>query len=274
MRVPLLLAAAVALCMALGAPLRAAEAAAVNPLLLKPVGALRADEVRFMQQRLADWPQLQHYRDANAQLPAPASGQPRVVFYGDSITEGWGREGSASFFPGKGWLNRGISGQTTAQMLVRFPQDVLALKPQVVVILAGTNDIAGNTGPSTQAMIEDNLHAMVDLARAHGIAVVLASVLPVNDYPWLPGTAPAPKVRALNTALKRYADAQHLVYLDYYTPMANAAGGLDPALADDGVHPTAEGYAVMAPLAEAAVKCALQQNSLRQAGLSTATYRN
>ncbi|HFK2919571.1 TPA: SGNH/GDSL hydrolase family protein [Stenotrophomonas maltophilia] len=274
MRVPLLLAAAVAVCMALGAPLRAAEAAAVSPLLLKPVGELRADEVRFMQQRLADWPQLQRYRDANAQLPAPASGQPRVVFYGDSITEGWGREGSASFFPGKGWLNRGISGQTTAQMLVRFPQDVLALKPQVVVILAGTNDIAGNTGPSTQAMIEDNLHAMVDLARAHGIAVVLASVLPVSDYPWLPGTTPAPKVRALNTALKRYADAQHLVYLDYYTPMANAAGGLDPALADDGVHPTAEGYAVMAPLAEAAVKCALQQKSLRQAGLSTATYRN
>ncbi|MFZ4215714.1 GDSL-type esterase/lipase family protein, partial [Pantoea endophytica] len=120
-------------------------------------------------------------------------------------------------------------------------------------------DIAGNTGPSTQAMIEDNLHAMVDLARAHGIAVVLASVLPVSDYPWLPGTTPAPKVRALNTALKRYADAKQVVYLDYYTPMANAAGGLDAQLAEDGVHPTAKGYAVMAPLAEAAVKRALQQ---------------
>lgn len=251
--------AAVALGIALSAHGVAADVPAINPLLVEPVERLRPDEVRFMQQRLADWPELQRYRDANARLPAAVPGQPRVVFFGDSITEGWGREGSAAFFPGKGWLNRGISGQTTAQMLVRFPQDVLALKPQVVVILAGTNDIAGNTGPSTQAMIEDNLHAMVDLARAHGIRVVLASVLPVSDYPWLPGTAPAPKVRALNTALKRYADAQRLVYLDYYTPMANAVGGLDPQLADDGVHPTAKGYAVMAPLAEAAVKRALQQ---------------
>ncbi len=261
MRIPVVLAsvAAMVLGIALTAPALAAETSAVNPLLQTPIEQLRRDEVRFMQQRLADWPELQRYRDANARLPDAVPGQPRVVFFGDSITEGWGREGSAGFFPGKGWLNRGISGQTTAQMLVRFPQDVLALKPQVVVILAGTNDIAGNTGPSTQAMIEDNLHAMVDLARAHGIAVVLASVLPVSDYPWLPGTAPAPKVRALNTALKRYADAQQLVYLDYYTPMANAAGGLDPQLADDGVHPTAKGYAVMAPLAEAAVTRALQQ---------------
>ncbi len=261
MRIPVVLAsvAAMVLGIALTAPALAAETSAVNPLLQTPIDQLRPDEVRFMQQRLADWPELQRYRDANARLPDAVPGQPRVVFFGDSITEGWGREGSAGFFPGKGWLNRGISGQTTAQMLVRFAQDVLALKPQVVVILAGTNDIAGNTGPSTQAMIEDNLHAMVDLARAHGIGVVLASVLPVSDYPWLPGTAPAPKVRALNAALKRYADAKQLVYLDYYTPMANAAGGLDPQLADDGVHPTAKGYAVMAPLAEAAVTRALQQ---------------
>ncbi|WDM62310.1 SGNH/GDSL hydrolase family protein [Stenotrophomonas forensis] len=259
MRGSVLLAGAITVVMALSTPLEAAEQAAVNPLLVKPVEQLRPDEVRFMQQQLADWPQLQRYRDANAQLPAAVPGQPRVVFFGDSITEGWGREGSASFFPGRGWLNRGISGQTTAQMLLRFPQDVLALKPQVVVILAGANDIAGNTGPSTQAMIEDNLHAMVDLAQVHGIRVVLASVLPVSDYPWLPGTAPAPKVRALNAALKRYADAKQLVYLDYHTPMANAAGGLDPQLADDGVHPTAKGYEVMAPLAEAAIKRALDQ---------------
>ncbi|MGF6419463.1 acyl-CoA thioesterase-1 [Stenotrophomonas sp. AN71] len=251
--------AAVAFGIALAAHVAAADAPAINPLLLKPVEQLRPDEVRFMQQRLADWPQLQRYRDANARLPGAVLGQPRVVFFGDSITEGWGKEGSASFFPGKHWLNRGISGQTTAQMLLRFSQDVLALQPQVVVILAGTNDLAGNTGPATQAMIEDNLHAMVDLARAHGIAVVLASVLPVSDYPWMPGTTPAPKVRALNTALRRYAGAKQLVYLDYYTPMANAAGGLDPQLADDGVHPTAKGYALMAPLAEAAVKRALAQ---------------
>lgn len=259
MRGTVVLATAVTLALGLAMTdaLRAAETAAINPLLQTPVEQLRPDEVQFMQQRLADWPQLQHYRDANLRLPAATPGHPRVVFYGDSITEGWGREGSAGFFPGKGWLNRGISGQTTAQMLLRFSQDVLALHPQVVVILAGTNDIAGNTGPSTQAMIEDNLHAMVALARAQGIGVVLASVLPVSDYPWLPGTAPAPKVRALNAALKRYADAQQLVYLDYYTPMANAQGGLDPQLADDGVHPTAKGYALMTPLAEAAVSRAL-----------------
>ena len=251
--------AAVALGIALSAYGGAADAPAINPLLVEPVDRLRPDEVRFMQQRLADWPELQRYRDANARLRAAVPGQARVVLFGDSITEGWGREGSEAFFPGTGWLNRGISGQTTAQMLVRFPQDVLALKPQVVVILAGTNDIAGNTGPSTQAMIEDNLHAMMELARAHGIAVVLASVLPVSEYPWMPGITPAPKVRALNTALKRYAEAKQLVYLDYYTPMANAAGGLDPQLAEDGVHPTAKGYAVMAPLAEAAIKRALQQ---------------
>ncbi len=237
----------------------AGEVPAVSGLLATPVEQLSQDELQYLQRTVADFGQLQRYRGANAQLPATVSGQPRVVFFGDSITEGWGREGSAGFFPGKGWLNRGISGQTTAQMLVRFSQDVLALKPQVVVILAGTNDVAGNTGPSTQGMIEDNLHAMVELARAHGIAVVLASVLPVSEYPWMPGITPAPKVRALNTALKRYAEAKQLVYLDYYTPMVNAAGGLDPQLAEDGVHPTTKGYAVMALLAEAAVTRALEQ---------------
>lgn len=230
---------------------------AINPLLVKPVDQVGPDEVRFMQQRLADWPDLGRYREANARLPAKQAGVPRVLFFGDSITQGWGEKDPAAFFPGKGYLNRGISGQTTPQMVLRFSQDVIALQPDVVVILAGTNDIAGNTGPSTQAMIEDNLHAMVDLARAHGIAVVLSSVLPVGEYPWMPGIAPATKVRALNAALKQYADAQGLVYLDYYSAMANAAGGLDPALAADGVHPTAQGYAVMAPLAERAIKRAL-----------------
>lgn len=253
---------------------RADEGDAVSRLLVTPVDQLSRDELGYLQRSIADFGQLQRYRAANAALPAAQAGHPRVVFFGDSITEGWGREGSTAFFPGKGYLNRGISGQTTAQMLLRFSQDVLALKPQVVVILAGTNDIAGNTGPASQAMIEDNLHAMVDLAKAHGVVVVLASVLPVSDYPWLPGTTPAPKVRALNTALKRYADAKQLVYLDYYTPMANAAGGLDPQLAGDGVHPTAKGYAVMAPLAEAAVKRALQQKQLQRAGSPAATHRN
>lgn len=239
-------------------PTAGAQSPAINPLLLTPVDGLSAEEVRGMQQRLLDWPQLQRYRAENAALPVAVPGQPRVVFFGDSITEGWGRTSSATFFAGKGYLNRGISGQTTAQMLLRFRQDVIALQPAVVVILAGTNDIAGNTGPASQAMIEDNLHSMVELAKAHGIAVVLSSVLPVSEYPWQPGVQPAAKVRALNAALQRYAGQQKLVYLDYYTSLANGEGGLDKALADDGVHPTAAGYARMAPLAEVAIAKALR----------------
>ncbi|MCF7751486.1 SGNH/GDSL hydrolase family protein [Bacillus subtilis subsp. subtilis] len=236
----------------------AADAPATSPLPTS-APALPEDPVRSMQQRLLDWPQLQRYRDENAALAAPLRGQKRVVFFGDSITEGWGPSGSATFFAGKGYLNRGISGQTTAQMLLRFGQDVIALQPAVVVILAGTNDIAGNTGPASQAMIEDNLHAMVERANAHGIAVVLCSVLPVSDYPWQRGVQPAPKVRALNAALERYASVHNVVYLDYYTPLANRDGGLDTALAADGVHPTAAGYARMTPLAEAAITQALSQ---------------
>lgn len=230
---------------------------AVNPLLLQPADTLEQRQIAELQQRLLDWPQLQRYRDENAALAAPVCGTPRVVLFGDSITEGWGRTGSDTFFPGKGYLNRGISGQTTAQMVVRFRQDVIALQPAVVVILAGTNDIAGNTGAASQAMIEDNLQSMVELAQAHGIAVVLSSVLPVSDYPWQRGVQPAPKVRALNAALKRYASTHNVVYLDYHTPLANRDGGLDKALAADGVHPTPAGYARMAPLAEAAITQAL-----------------
>jgi lysophospholipase L1-like esterase len=248
----------IAAVLAVTPPAADAASPAVNPLLLAPVATLTPDQVQGMQRQLLDWPQLQRYRAENAALAAPTRGQPRVVFFGDSITEGWGVTGSATFFAGKGYVNRGISGQTTAQMLLRFRQDVIALQPAVVVILAGTNDIAGNTGPASQAMIEDNLHSMVELAKAHGIAVVLSSVLPVSEYPWQPGVQPAPKVRALNAALQRYAGQQKLVYLDYYTPLANHAGGLDKALADDGVHPTAAGYARMAPLAEAAVAQALR----------------
>jgi acyl-CoA thioesterase-1 len=249
---------AVLLAVSLGVPVTCAAAPpAQDPLLSLPVERIAPEQIRQMQQRLADWPQLQRYRSENAALPAAVAGQPRVVFFGDSITEGWGPTGSDTFFAGKGYVNRGISGQTTAQMLVRFRQDVIALKPAVVVILAGTNDIAGNTGVATQDMIEDNLHSMVEVAKANGIAVVLGSVLPVSEYPWRPGIAPAGKVRALNAALRTYAKAQHLVWLDYYTAMANAQGGLDASLAKDGVHPTAAGYARMAPLAEAAIAQAL-----------------
>ncbi len=232
-------------------------AVAINPLLTKPASAVTPEEVTGMQQRLADWPELTRYREANARLPAKQPGIPRIVFYGDSITQNWGEKDPSTFFPGKGYINRGIGGQTSPQLLLRFSQDVIALKPEIVVILAGTNDLAGNTGLATQSMIEDNLHAMVDLARAHGIGVVLASVLPVSDYPWLPGTSPAPKVRSLNAALERYAAAKGVVYLDYYSALTNAEGGIDRSLAFDGVHPTAAGYAVMAPLAEAAIARAL-----------------
>jgi lysophospholipase L1-like esterase len=162
-------------------------------------------------------------------------------------------------FPGKPYIGRGIGGQTTPQMLVRFKQDVVALKPKVVVILAGTNDIAGNTGPSTLEMIEDNIASMAEIARANGIRVVLSSILPVYDYPWKPGLEPAPKIIAVNKWLKAYARQHGDVYLDYHTAMADERGGMRPELASDGVHPTEAGYRVMAPLAEKAISEALRR---------------
>ena len=156
-------------------------------------------------------------------------------------------------FPGKPYVGRGIGGQTTPQLLVRFRQDVVALKPKVVVILAGTNDIAGNTGPSSLEMIQDNLASMTEIARANGIRVVLSSVLPVYDYPWRPGLEPAPKIIALNAWMRRYATSVGEVYLDYHSAMKDARDGLPPELAKDGVHPTEAGYRVMARLVEAAI---------------------
>ncbi|MFT4256410.1 MAG: SGNH/GDSL hydrolase family protein [Pseudoxanthomonas sp.] len=218
---------------------------------LAPPSELTEGQVKWMQGMLLDFPNLARYRDDNARLAPHEKG--RVVFYGDSITEGWGRVGGTGFFPGKRYVNRGISGQTTAQMLLRFRQDVIELEPEAVVILAGTNDIAGNTGPASLNMIEDNLRSMAELARANGIGVVLASVLPASAYPWRVGYRPAAKIRALNAWIKQYAHENGFVYLDYYTAMANAEGGLDPELAADGVHPTVAGYARMAPLAQRAV---------------------
>ena len=205
----------------------------------------------------ADWAALGRYRDANAALPATKPDETRVVLYGDSITEIWARYFDA-MFPGKPYIGRGISAQTTPQMLVRFRQDVVALKPRVVVILAGTNDIAGNTGPSTLEMIEDNLASMCEIARANGIRVVLSSVLPVHDYPWKRGLEPAPKIIALNIWIRRYAESNSHVYLDYHSAMADSLGGLPPELARDGVHPTEAGYRLMAPLLEAAIARALR----------------
>jgi len=204
-----------------------------------------------------DWPALDHYREANAQLAPPTANEARVVFMGNSITEGWAPR-FATQFPGKPYVGRGISGQTTPQMLLRFRQDVIALHPKVVVILGGTNDIAGNTGPSTLEMIEDNLMSMTELAKANGIRVVLASVLPVFDYPWKRGLEPAPKIVALNTWMKAYAARVGAVYADFHTPMADARQGLRAELSGDGVHPNAAGYAVMAPIVERAIGEALR----------------
>ena len=220
----------------------------------QPAPAPSPAEVRLRN----DWAWLARYRDDDARLGAPAPGEQRVVFMGNSITEAWAPR-FATMFPGKPYIGRGISGQTSPQMLVRFRQDVVALKPAVVVINAGTNDIAGNTGASTLAMIEDNIASMADIARANGIRVVLASVLPAYDFPWRPGLEPAPKIVALNAWLKQYAAAHDMVYLDYHGAMADARQGLRRELSEDGVHPNEAGYRVMAPLAEAAITEALRR---------------
>ncbi|MGQ0642852.1 MAG: SGNH/GDSL hydrolase family protein [Gemmatimonadaceae bacterium] len=205
-----------------------------------------------------DWADLARYRADNALLGVPRAGENRVVFMGNSITEGWAKH-FATMFPGNPCVGRGISGQTTPQMLVRFRPDVIALRPAVVVILAGTNDIAGNTGPSTLAMIQDNLASMAELARANGIQVVLSSVLPVSDYPWKRGLEPAPKIVALNAWMKQYAATHGAVYLDYHAAMADERQGMRADLAYDGVHPTEAGYHVMASLAERAIAEALRR---------------
>ncbi len=201
-----------------------------------------------------DWANLNRYRDANAKLGAPTTDEDRVVFMGDSITDAWVR---FNFFPGKPYIGRGISGQTTPQMLVRFRQDVVDLKPKVVLILAGTNDIAGNTGPSTPEMIEDNLMTMADIAKANGIKVVLCSITPAFDYPWKRGMEPAPKILALNAWMKEYAAKAGLIYADYYSAMVDERPGMKTELSTDGVHPNQAGYDLMAPVAERAIAQAL-----------------
>ncbi len=205
-----------------------------------------------------DWPGLEHYKQANAALPDPAPDEDRVVFMGNSITIGW-LHAVPEFFEGKPYVNRGIGGQTTPQMLLRFRQDVIDLKPRAVLILAGTNDIAGNTGPMTLDQILDNLKSMADLALAHGIQPVLCSVLPASDYPWRPGLRPDSKIPRLNAMIQEYAEERGLVYLDYFSRLANDQNGLDPSLAEDGVHPTRLGYERMAPLAEKAIQQALER---------------
>jgi lysophospholipase L1-like esterase len=226
----------------------------------------QAERRRVEEERVHnDWAYLARYRDENARLGPPRAGEQRVVFMGNSITQGWAPH-FAAMFPGKPYVGRGISGQTTPQMLVRFPQDVIALRPAVVVILAGVNDIAGNTGPSTLEMIEDNLAAMVDLAHAHGIRVVLSSVLPASDFPWRPGMQPGPKIVALNAWMRDHAAKHDAVYLDYHSAMRDERQGMRGELAYDGVHPTEAGYRLMAPLAERAIAEALRRPAPVAAG--------
>lgn len=196
-----------------------------------------------------DWAQLGRYRAANTALQAQPSDASRVVFMGDSITEAWGDQ-PAGPFADRHHVNRGISGQTTAQMLVRFRPDVLALKPRLVVLLAGTNDIAGNTGPMSAEAIAGNLRSMVQLARAEGVAVVLCAVLPVKRYPWAPAVQPVPQVAALNRLLHALAREYRTGWVDYHAALADRDGGLPAAYSGDGVHPNAAGYAVMRRLVE------------------------
>lgn len=237
-------------------PARPAHAPAVSAS--DSVANRLAERRRLAQERLLDdWAGLTRYRAANDSIPPPAPGENRVVYIGDSITESWATYFPA-LFPGKPYIPRGISGQTTPQILVRFRQDVVQLKPKVVVILAGTNDIAGNTGPSSLEMIQHNLASMAEIARANGIRVVLSSVLPAYEYPWKRGLDPAPKIVALNSWIRRYAEETGAVYLDYHSAMVDARGGLRAGLTRDGVHPDAAGYAVMAPLAAAAIAMAMR----------------
>src|SRR5580692_6424779 len=223
---------------------------------IPPTGFQGLDQYRAS--RLAiftdDFGQLARYREANATLKPPAAGENRVVFFGDSITDIWKLE---EYFPGKPYLNRGIGGQTTPQMLVRFRQDAIDLQPKVIIILAGTNDIAGNTGPMRLEDIEANYASMAELARAHHIYLVFSSVLPVHNY--TPGSQDLfaqrspEKILELNRWLKAYCAANGHVYLDYFTAMVDDKGLLKRDLADDGLHPNAAGYKLMVPLAQAAI---------------------
>ena len=214
-----------------------------------------ADPPAEIERLRTDWAQLLQYRDENNRLPPPRAARPRVIFLGDSITQSWDLAGLP--LDKVEVLNRGISGQTTPQMLVRFRQDVVDLKPAVVHILAGTNDLAGNTGPTTLEAIESNLSSMAEIAEANHIRVVLASVLPTLDYPWAPGREPAPKIAALNDWMRTYAGRHGLVYADYYFELVDSRGGCKAGLADDGVHPNHAGYAAMGPVARQSIRRAL-----------------
>ncbi|GEP51326.1 acylneuraminate cytidylyltransferase [Flavobacterium noncentrifugens] len=205
-----------------------------------------------------DWANLNRFKNENTELAAKGVVKKGVVFMGNSITEGW-LKADPDFFRSNAYVNRGIGGQTTPQMLLRFRADVINLKPTAVVILAGTNDIAGNTGPSTLEMITDNIASMAELAQANGIKVILCAVLPAFNYPWKPGLEPAQKIVSLNEMIKSYAKQHRLQYIDYHSAMKDERNGLKKELSEDGVHPNKTGYGIMKPLAEKAIAATLKQ---------------
>ena len=200
--------------------------------------------------KILDWSNLARYQDENRSVGLPEEGEKRVVFMGDSITEEWSNL-YPDYFDMKGYINRGIGGQTTPQMLIRFKPDVIDLEPDIVVILAGTNDIAGNTGPSNVKMITDNIFSMAELARAHQIKVVLSSILPVFEYEWAKEIKDVPAtIDSVNDELKKYVNDHGLVYLDYFSPMVDQRKGLNKDYTYDGVHPNQDGYILMSSLAQ------------------------
>ena len=226
-----------------------------TPELVRAIEAVVRNDLR-----VRDWGNLARYREQNKNIPPPAAGENRVVFMGDSITDAWPQPRFGTFFSGKPYIGRGISGQTTPQMLLRFRQDVINLKPKVVVILAGTNDIAGNTGYISNEEIQGNLASMAELAKANGIRVVMASITPVSAYHRAPNAAaaqtvlrPMARIRAVNDWIKQYAAQHGHVYLDYFSAMIDDTGHLRTELSEDDLHPNAKGYALMGPLAEAAI---------------------
>ena len=229
-------------------------AAVAAPTIAK-TDDVKASAARQAEERLhTDWAWLSRYTEANAELPAGMAG-PRVVFIGDSITQGW-FDMAPTFFTDNNRIGRGIGGQTTPQMVLRFRQDVIDLKPAVVQIMAGTNDIAGNTGPMTPDQSKANIMTMAELARAHGIRVILASIPPAANFPWRPGLETADKIVAMNSWLKGYAAQTGATYADYWTALHDGKG-FRASLTYDGVHPNKAGYAVMGPVAEAAIRASL-----------------
>ena len=224
----------------------------------KGTASMSTQQVDYMQHTMKDWPNIHRYKDDNEKIKSMPADKNRVVFMGNSITEGW-INNDASFFSGNPYIDRGISGQTTPQMLVRFREDVIDLKPAVVVILAGINDIAGNTGPITLDETYGNIISMAELAKSNNIKVVISSVLPAFDFPWRPGMQPAEKVVALNKMLKNYADKNGIVYLDYFSAMKDERNGLPSSLSSDGVHPNLAGYKIMEPLAQKAIADAMRK---------------